>query len=222
MEAIFDSRKRVTGTWDKATLRFDRGLYASRFKINYISFFNTFFNVTSQTNQFTVDASLLTLQPGIYSVASLAAALDARVKTVNVLYSVAVFDNSLLVWNVGTLQPGGTAEFVLGTRDRGPLVGGFLTLPVLTFPDEVFIRSPHLVRSDVLETDQERNDPFLYTVLVDAPTFAQNIHRPEYYQVYNLLSVRGMREFTFELTDSKGRKLEGYPSEWILHVTFYE
>jgi hypothetical protein len=134
-----------------------------------------------------------------------------------------VSNNSFLNWNLagaGTLV-GGTAEFLLGTRDRGFLVGGFETLPVLTFPDEVFFRSPHLIRADALETDQEHNDPFLLTCLVDAPSLSQNIYRPQYEQFYPILQVQGMRQFTFELTNSKGERLQGLPTEWIVSVTFY-
>jgi hypothetical protein len=223
MNVVFDSRKRIAGTWDKATLSFARTVYATRFKVNYLSFFNTFFNVTSTTNSFTVDATPLVLTPGIYTVQSLATTLDFLVKTINATYSVTVNNNSFLNWNLagaGILN-GGTAEFVLGTRDRGFLVGGFETLPVLTNPDEVFIRSPHLIRADSLETDQEHNDPFLFTCLVDAPSLSQNIFRPQYEQFYPILQVQGMRQFTFELTNSKGERLQGLPTEWIMSVTFF-
>jgi hypothetical protein len=223
MNVVFDSRKRTAGTWDKATLSFARTVYATRFKVNYISFFNTFFNVTSTTNSFTVDGTALVLTPGIYTVQSLGNTLDFLCKTVNPTYNVTVNNNSFLNWNLagaGTLV-GGTAEFLLGTRDRGVLVGGFETLPVLTFPDEVFFRSPHLIRADALETDQEHNDPFLLTCLVDAPSLSQNIYRPQYEQFYPILQVQGMRQFTFELTNSKGERLQGLPTEWIMSVTFF-
>lgn len=223
MNVVFDSRKRLTGTWDNLTLGFARPLSASRFKVNFASFFNTFWNVTSKNNSFQVGATTLSLNPASYSVAQLALSLDTLVKTVNANHSVTIFEQNYLSWNIGTdTLNGGTATFLLGARDRGVLVGSFVTLPNLTSPDQICIRSTHLVRtSPILELDQEHSEPNLLSILVDSPALSQNIFRPTYEEYYGILPVQGMRYFNFQLTNGFGEKLEGFPTEWILSVTFY-
>ena len=222
MNVVFDSRKRVSGVWDNCTLAFARTLNASRFKVNFVSFYNTFFNVNSKNNSFKIGATNLSLNPGSYTVTQLALTLDAIVKTVNVNHSVTLFEQNYFNWNIGTdILDGGSATFLFGSQDRGTLLGGFLTLPNLTSPDQICIRSNHLVRtSPVLELDQEHQEPYLLNVLVDAPTLSQNIFRPLYEEYYSILPVHGMRYFNFQLTNGFGEKLEGYPTEWILSVTF--
>jgi hypothetical protein len=223
MNVVFDSRKRVSGVWDNCTLAFARTLSASRFKLNYISFYNTFFNVDSKKNSFKVGVTTLSLNPGVYTVSQLAFSLDALVKTVNANHSVTLFEQNYLNWNIGADVLGGdSAAFLLGSQDRGTLLGAFVTLPNLTSPDQICIRSNHLVRtSPILELDQEHNEPYLLNVLVDAPSLSQNIHRPLYEEYYNILPVQGMRYFNFQFTNASGEKLEGYPTEWILSITFY-
>jgi len=220
MQVCFDSRKRIRGSWDQATLAFDRPLTARAFFVNYISFFNSFFNVCTYNNTFTVDTTPLTIPPGMYSVAQLGATLDALVKTVNPGYSVTT-NAAFLSWSVGFIGSAGTAQHLLGLADN-PLVNGTgLTLPALTYPDEIFFKCNELQRASHFETDTNQ-DQFLYTVLVTAPSLGQNVFQPLIPETINLLPVRGKREFTFALTDSNGRKLQGFPTEWLLNLTFYD
>ena len=220
MQVCFDSRKRIRGSWDKATVAFDRPLTARSFKVNYISFFNTFLNVCSYNNNFTVDTTPLTIPPGMYSVAQLGTTLDGLVKTVNPVYSVAT-NAAVLSWSIGFIASNGTAQHLLGLADNPLVNGSGTTLPALTYPDEIFFKCNELVRATHFETDTDQ-DQFLYSVLVTAPSLGQNVFQPLIPERIDLLPVRGKREFTLALTDSNGRKLQGFPTEWLLNLTFYD
>lgn len=218
---IFDSRKRDSGTWDNLTVSFARTVSAKQVRVNFISFFNTFHNVATHNGTFTIGATNLTIPPGQYTAAALAQQLDVLVKTVNGLYFVTLVNNAFLTWSIGgDILVGGSAGTLLGTKDVAVLTGNFTTLPALTYPDEIYIRSKTLIRRDHLETDQEHHDSFFYTVLVDAPVLAQVTHRPYYEQWLPIYTIEGRQHFHFELTDSSGRKLQGYPTEWIMSLTF--
>lgn len=223
---IFDSRKRDSGTWDRLTLSFARTISAKQVRVNFISFFNTFYNVTSWNGTFVILTPApvyLVVPPAQYSLTAFALKIDQLLKTINAAYSCQVVDSAYLSWSIGgdIMVVGASSATLFGTRDlTGPFTGTFTTLPALTFPDEIYFRSNTIQRRDHLETDLLHHDRFLFTVLVDAPAMAQVTFRPLFEQWYPINTLDVRQHFDFELTDSSGRKLEGYPTDWIMSLTF--
>lgn len=223
---IFDSRKRDSGSWDDLQLSFARTVTAKQVRINFITFFNTFFNVTSFNGTFVILTPApvyLVVPPAQYSLTEFALKIDQLLKTVNAAYTCQVVNNAYLSWSIGgdLLVVGASSQTVFGVKDlAGPFTGSFTTLPSLTYPDEIYFRSSSIQRRDHLETDLTHHDGYLFTVLMDAPVMSQVTYRPLFEQWYPIFTMEARQHFKFQLTDSNGRKLEGSPTEWIMSLTF--
>ena len=75
---LINSSDRTTGsTIQRATYELDKPITSTfGVRLDWLQFYNTFFNVTSTTNQFQIGTIGFVLTPGFYTSAALAVAID--------------------------------------------------------------------------------------------------------------------------------------------------
>lgn len=213
MEVLFDSRKRFSETANSCRLRFPSRLSFSKIRLNYVSLFNTWHNLASFV--FTLDTQPKVVPAGQYDLQSLAAILDATVKTVNAAYSVTTTGNFTLVWNVGTIVASGAAANLLGIALA---TGSFTSVPDLSGVQSVLFRCNQIKRKAPLASDGFYTDSALCSVPIFAPQFSQNFYAPLHSDILDVLEVNS-DIFEFDLTDQSDNALLGRASEWVMSLT---
>lgn len=174
-----DSRNRISGsTPSHAEFNLPepiRGI--SRFRLKYLQFVNTFFNVTAESNTLALlSGSVVTVDPGFYRATELVQALGVPV----------LGQDGQLSWDLGTDVvdfANTTIHRQLGLDPAKVYTGSFVTTLQLAMPQSICLVSPHLIgpeRQRVVYAGKAQSTlQSFVNIPVTAPYLSVETYRPE-------------------------------------------
>lgn len=217
MRLLIDSRDRTeASTIQNAVYVLDQPLeHFKTVRVDHAVIYNTFFNIDSKNNVLRMDAVNLVIVPGYYTQATLAAAIDVKMKTVDAATSCVWSPTALTAtWTLGahTLSnANSTIRDCVGITELAATLTGTLTTRLNTSgPQSVLFDCPELSISEQRSVHRRslHSSPFL-SVPVYAGYQTINYYQTNFPIVLPCDSSGGVSVLTISYTDGQGRELLG-------------
>ena len=223
---ILDSRDRI-GSISNGIFELDSTIENfSRVKVNWISMYNTFYNVTGGNNIITmVNSGVIVIPPGNYTMELLGTTLDGLLKQIDEGMSV-TYDSvsNRVYWSIAQLHidiENSTAKHLLGLKNMvGSQDSSFYTIINLGSPSCVSLYSPELQAPTVIRTSRSQ---IQYNSFLTVPIFA-SYAQLNYYEPKNLYfeySKTVLNRLSLHLRSETGEKLYNL-TDFIISLNFFE
>ena len=198
----------------------------TKVKVNWISIYNTFYNVTNSNNIITMNNSgVIVIPEGHYSVERLVSVLDVLLKEIDVAMSIA-YDSvsNRAYWSIAQLPidiENSTTRDLLGLRN---LVGNqnetFYTIINLGSPSCISFYCPQMQHPSVVRTNRSQ---IQYNSFLTVPLFAA-FGQLNYYEPNNLYfecTKNVLNRMNLHLRSDTGEKLYNL-TDYIISLNFFE
>ena len=226
MNLIIDSRDR-TGSIHNGFFEMDSVIENfTKVKVNWVSMYNTFHNVSGPNNIISFENSgLIVIPEGYYTTERLVTVLDALLKEIDGAMTVSYdSDSNRAYWSIAQLPidiENSTAKDLLGLRN---LVGNqnetFYTIINLGSPSCVSFYCPQMQHPSVIRTNRSQ---IQYNSFLTVPLFAA-FGQLNYYEPNNLYfecTKNVLNRMNLHLRSEQGEKLYNL-TDYIISLNFFE